>query len=161
MARSLAAVTGAGFARVQFPPDLLPSDLTGSSFLDPRRGDLVFRPGPIFTDVLLADEVNRAPPKTQAALLEAMQERQVTADGETRALPPSFVVLATQNPVEFEGTYPLPEAQLDRFAVRLSVGYPDEASEVELLRRRARREAPEPVLEQVLTLAELGELQGA
>jgi len=161
IARSLAAVTGASFARIQFTPDLLPADLTGSSFFDQRTADLVFRPGPIFANVLLADEVNRAPPKTQAALLEAMQERQVTTDGTTRALPAPFVVIATQNPVEFEGTYPLPEAQLDRFAIRLAVGYPDEGAELELLRRRSRREAAEPTLEPVLTLAELDALRAA
>jgi MoxR-like ATPase len=122
VARSFAAVTGLRFARVQFTPDLMPSDVTGSSIFDQRRSDFEFRPGPIFTNLLLADEINRAPPKTQAALLEAMQERQVTIEGETRPLAPPFVVLATQNPIEYEGTYPLPEAQLDRFLLRVGVG---------------------------------------
>jgi MoxR-like ATPase len=161
MARSLAAVTGARFARVQFTPDLLPSDLTGSSFYDQRRTDLVFRPGPIFTNVLLGDEVNRAPPKTQAALLEAMQERQVTGDDGTRPLPRPFLVLATQNPIEFEGTYPLPEAQLDRFMIRLAVGYPDADAEWELLRRRSERVADDPELRQVVGLEELQAMQAA
>jgi len=161
LARSLAAVTGADFARVQFTPDLLPGDLTGSAFYDQREADLVFRPGPVFTNVLLADEVNRAPPKTQAALLEAMQERQVTTDGETRPLAAPFIVIATQNPVEFEGTYPLPEAQLDRFGVRLDVGYPDAAAEEELLRRRSEREEADPELRQVVGLQELRGMQAA
>jgi MoxR-like ATPase len=161
IARSFAAATGAAFARVQFTPDLLPSDLTGSSFFDQRSADLVFRPGPIFTNVLLADEVNRAPPKTQAALLEAMQERQVTTDDRTRPLPPPFLVIATQNPVEFEGTYPLPEAQLDRFLLRVAVGYPDATDEWELLRRRSEREAPEPALARVLDLDELRTMQSS
>ena len=114
-ARSFAQVCRLEFARVQFTPDLMPSDITGSSIFDQRAGEFEFRPGPIFTNLLLADEINRAPPKTQAALLEAMQERQVTIDGETHPLAPPFLVLATQNPIEYEGTYPLPEAQLDRF----------------------------------------------
>ena len=123
-ARSFAEVTGLRFARVQFTPDLLPSDVTGSSIWNQRDAEFAFRAGPIFTNILLADEINRAPPKTQAALLEAMQERQVSTDGETRVLEPPFLVLATQNPIEYEGTYPLPEAQLDRFLLRLRVGYP-------------------------------------
>jgi MoxR-like ATPase len=127
MARSFAAVTGLRFARVQFTPDLMPSDVTGSSIYDQRSGELRFQPGPIFTHVLLGDEINRAPPKTQAALLEAMQERQVTSEDGTRALERPFLVLATQNPIEYEGTYPLPEAQLDRFLVRIRVGYPTAA----------------------------------
>src|SRR5213075_1737885 len=121
------------FTRIQFTPDLLPSDVTGSSIYDQRRGDFEFRPGPIFTNLLLADEINRAPPKTQAALLEAMQERQVTSEGETRPLEPPFLVIATQNPIEYEGTYPLPEAQLDRFAIRLDLGYPPLAEEAKML----------------------------
>ena len=124
MARALAASLGATFKRVQLTPDLLPNDITGVQVYDPRTAEFLFRPGPVFTNVLLADEVNRATPRTQSALLECMGERQVTTGGETRALPRPFVVLATQNPVEYEGTYPLPEAQLDRFLLRLSVGYP-------------------------------------
>ncbi|MGZ6672016.1 MAG: AAA family ATPase, partial [Solirubrobacteraceae bacterium] len=124
MARSFAAATGLRFGRVQFTPDLLPSDVTGSSVFDQRTASFEFRPGPVFCNLLLGDEINRAPPKTQAALLEAMEERQVTADDGTHALDRPFLVLATQNPIEYEGTYPLPEAQLDRFLVRLRVGYP-------------------------------------
>src|SRR5690348_6933765 len=125
MARSFAQVASMEFSRIQFTPDLMPSDVTGSSVYNQRDADFEFRPGPIFTNLLLADEINRAPPKTQAALLEAMQERQVTSEGTTRRLAPPFLVLATQNPIEYEGTYPLPEAQLDRFLLRMSVGYPD------------------------------------
>ena len=139
MARSFAAVTGLRFTRVQFTPDLMPSDITGSAIYDQRTGDLRFQPGPIFTHVLLGDEINRAPPKTQAALLEAMQERQVTSEDGTRELERPFLVLATQNPIEYEGTYPLPEAQLDRFLLRIAVGYPDRAAELELLGRRLER----------------------
>jgi MoxR-like ATPase len=123
MARSIARVLGLNFARVQFTPDLLPSDLTGALALDPATRELAFRPGPVFTNVLLADELNRTPPKTQAALLEAMGEYQVSSDGVTRPLPEPFVVLATDNPIEYEGTFPLPEAQLDRFTARLRIGY--------------------------------------
>jgi MoxR-like ATPase len=133
MARSFAQVCSMGFSRIQFTPDLMPSDVTGSSIYNQRDADFQFRPGPIFANLLLADEINRAPPKTQAALLEAMQERQVTTEGETRPLPRPFVVLATQNPVEFEGTYPLPEAQVDRFTMRLSLGYPSAAGEADML----------------------------
>jgi MoxR-like ATPase len=124
LARALAASLGATFKRVQFTPDLLPNDVTGVQVYDPHRTEFVFRPGPVFTNILLADEVNRATPRTQSALLECMGERQVTTGGETRPLPRPFLVLATQNPVEYEGTYPLPEAQLDRFLLRLSIGYP-------------------------------------
>src|SRR6187200_1914523 len=120
MARSFAQATGLGFGRIQFTPDLMPSDVTGSSIYNQRTADFEFRPGPIFTNLLLADEINRAPPKTQAALLEAMQEHQVTSEGLTRRLERPFLVLATQNPIEHEGTYPLPEAQLDRFLLRIS-----------------------------------------
>src|ERR1051325_10309274 len=129
MARSFAQVTSMEFSRIQFPPDLMPSDGTGSSIYNQRDADFEFRPGPIFANLLLADEINRAPPKTQAALLEAMQERQVTTEGETRRLGPPFLVMATQNPIEYEGTYPLPEAQLDRFLLRMSVGYPERQDE--------------------------------
>src|SRR5215211_2701318 len=127
IARSFAQVFDIRFARIQFTPDLMPSDVTGSSVYNQRTGDFEFRPGPIFTNLLLGDEINRAPPKTQAALLEAMQERQVTIEGRTNALEPPFLVIATQNPIEYEGTYPLPEAQLDRFLLRTSIGYPDRA----------------------------------
>src|SRR5215218_5682864 len=125
MARSFAQVASMDFARIQFTPDLMPTDVTGSSIYNQRERDFEFRPGPIFANLLLADEINRAPPKTQAALLEAMQERQVTIEGTTHLLAPPFLVLATQNPIEYEGTYPLPEAQLDRFMLRIGVGYPE------------------------------------
>jgi len=132
LADATARALGLEFRRMQFTPDMLPSDITGTMTL--RGGDLTFRPGPVFTNLLLADEVNRTPPKTQAALLEAMQERQVSVEGTPRPLPDPFIVVATQNPIEYEGTYPLPEAQLDRFLVKLDVGYPDEAGEVAMLR---------------------------
>ena len=135
--RSLAAALDLRFGRAQFTPDLMPTDLTGVSMLDEARREFVFRPGPIFTDLLLADEINRAPAKTQAALLEAMQERQVTVDGVTHRLPPAFTVFASQNPVEYEGTYPLPEAQLDRFLLKIVVDYPPEAAERAILDRYA------------------------
>src|SRR5207248_3765522 len=121
--------TSLDFSRIQFTPDLMPSDVTGSSVFNQREADFEFRPGPIFADLLLADEINRAPPKTQAALLEAMQERQVTSEGTTRVLEPPFLVIATQNPIEYEGTYPLPEAQLDRFLLRARIGYPSRDDE--------------------------------
>lgn len=145
-ARSLAAALGLDFRRVQCTPDLLPSDITGSSVFDPGTATFEFRPGPVFTGLLLADEINRTAPKTQSALLEAMAERQVTVDGSTHALPEPFFVVATSNPVEYEGTYPLPEAQLDRFMVRLAVGYPGPDAEVDVLQRRlARRTEWAPV----------------
>jgi MoxR-like ATPase len=159
MARSFAAVTGLRFARVQFTPDLMPSDVTGSAIYDQRTGELRFQAGPIFTHVLLGDEINRAPPKTQAALLEAMQERQVTSEDGTRELERPFLVLATQNPIEYEGTYPLPEAQLDRFLLRISVGYPDRASELELLGRRMERGRDEVELDRVVDRDELLAMQ--
>jgi MoxR-like ATPase len=161
IARSFAQVTGMDFARVQFTPDLMPSDVTGSSIFNQRTSDFEFRPGPIFTNLLLADEINRAPPKTQAALLEAMQERQVTIEGKTHLLARPFVVLATQNPIEYEGTYPLPEAQLDRFLLRIGVGYPDREGEAEVLRRRMERRADELDLAPVLDPAGLVEMQRA
>ena len=142
-ARSFAQVLSMRFTRIQFTPDLMPSDVTGSSIWNQRDGDFEFRPGPIFTNLLLADEINRAPPKTQAALLEAMQERQVTIEGETHALEPPFLVIATQNPIEYEGTYPLPEAQLDRFLLRTAFGYPDHGHELEVLNRRIERQVDE------------------
>ena len=131
MAGAVAGALGVDFRRVQFTPDMLPSDLTGTMTL--RGGELVFHEGPVFTNLLLADEINRTPPKTQAALLEAMQERQVSVDGRPRPLPDPFLVVATQNPIEYEGTYPLPEAQLDRFLVKVDVGYPPEADELAML----------------------------
>jgi len=150
MARSFAQVMEMQFRRIQFTPDLMPSDITGSSTYDQRSGDFIFRPGPVFTNLLLADEINRAPAKTQAALLEAMQERQVTIEGETRALTEPFLVIATQNPIEYEGTYPLPEAQLDRFLVRLSIGYPSRDQQNTILQQRAGRGADEVILNRVI-----------
>ena len=161
IARSFAQVTGMTFSRVQFTPDLMPADVTGSSIYNQQRGDFEFRPGPIFANVLLSDEINRAPPKTQAALLEAMQERQVTIEGETRPLEPPFVVLATQNPIEYEGTYPLPEAQLDRFMLRIGVGYPSREHEWEMLERRIERAEDEVELYQVVNRESVLEMQRA
>jgi MoxR-like ATPase len=157
----LAQVTRIGFNRIQFTPDLMPSDVTGSSIWNQRDADFEFRPGPIFTNLLLADEINRAPPKTQAALLEAMQERQVTIEGVTHPLARPFIVLATQNPIEYEGTYPLPEAQLDRFLLRVSFGYPARRDEWEVLARRLERGEDEVELEPVIDGPMLLELQGA
>ena len=142
-ARSFAQTLSMQFARIQFTPDLMPSDVTGSSIWNQRDSEFEFRPGPVFTNLLLGDEINRAPPKTQAALLEAMQERQVTIEGVTHPLGPPFLVIATQNPIEYEGTYPLPEAQLDRFLLRTAFGYPDREDEVEVLGRRIERQADE------------------
>jgi MoxR-like ATPase len=143
IARSFAQATTLGFSRIQFTPDLMPSDVTGSSIFNQQTADFEFRPGPIFANILLSDEINRAPPKTQAALLEAMQERQVTIEGTTHPLERPFLVLATQNPIEYEGTYPLPEAQLDRFLIRLGVGYPEREDEWQVLVRRMEREVDE------------------
>src|ERR671930_11673 len=154
----LASLLGLKFARVQFTPDLMPSDITGTSVLNMRTREFEFRPGPIFTQILLADEINRATPKTQAALLEAMQERQVTVDGVTYPLPEPFFVLATQNPIELEGTFPLPEAQLDRFLLRLSIGYPSEADEKDIV-RRFRTANPLDELPAVVEAAELAAMQ--
>ena len=161
IARSFAAVTGLRFARVQFTPDLMPSDVTGSAVYDQRTGDLRFQPGPIFTHILLGDEINRAPPKTQAALLEAMQERQVTSEDGTGQLERPFLVLATQNPIEYEGTYPLPEAQLDRFLMRIGVGYPDRTAELELLARRLERRRDDVELNTIVDREELLAMQRA
>ena len=160
-ARSFAEVTGLRFARVQFTPDLLPSDVTGSSIWNQRDAEFAFRAGPIFTNILLADEINRAPPKTQAALLEAMQERQVSTDGETRTLEPPFLVLATQNPIEYEGTYPLPEAQLDRFLLRTGFGYPTADAEWEMIDRRLERGVDDVVLQSVVDRETLLAMQRA
>ncbi len=172
-ARSIATAAGLSYSRVQFTPDVLPADITGAAVLDLVTREATFRPGPIFASLVLADEINRAPAKTQAALLEAMQERQTTADGETHLLPRPFLVIATQNPIESEGTYPLPEAQLDRFILRTTIGLPERADELEILRRRLERQVDEvplsPVmngdtflavqrsLEQVQVTAEMGE----
>jgi MoxR-like ATPase len=161
IARAFAQVTSIGFTRIQFTPDLMPSDVTGSSIFNQRESDFEFRPGPIFTNLLLADEINRAPPKTQAALLEAMQERQVTIEGNTRPLARPFLVLATQNPIEYEGTYPLPEAQLDRFLLRIGVGYPAREDEWDVLERRLERAADEIELDPVVGRDELLEMQEA
>lgn len=158
-ARSLAQALGLDFTRAQFTPDLLPSDLTGSFVFDQSRSDFDFRPGPVFTGLLLADEINRTPPKTQAALLEAMQERQVTVEGRTFGLPEPFHVLATANPVEYEGTYPLPEAQLDRFLTRVSFGYPSAADELGVLTRRMERQQEATVLDAVTDPAGLLAMQ--
>jgi MoxR-like ATPase len=149
-ARSFAQALGIGFRRLQFTPDLLPADVTGSFIYDQRSHDFAFRPGPVFTNLLLADEINRTPPKTQAALLEAMQEKQVSVEGTTYRLDPPFHVLATANPIEYEGTYPLPEAQLDRFMLRVSFGYPERDEEWSVLRRRMARRREEAVLEPVV-----------
>ena len=154
-------MSGLGFARAQFTPDLMPADITGSSVFDQRDGTFSFQPGPVFTNLLLADEVNRASPKTQAALLEAMQERQVTVDGVTRKLQLPFLVVATQNPIELEGTYPLPEAQLDRFMLRASVGYPGPDDEWDMLARRLERRADEVELRAVVSRDELVLMQEA
>jgi MoxR-like ATPase len=155
IARSFAATLGLDFTRVQFTPDLLPADLLGSTVYDMQSGRFEFRPGPIFTNLLLADEINRTPPKTQAALLEAMAEGQVSIDGATHRLPKPFIVLATDNPIEYEGTYPLPEAQLDRFAVRLELRYLSERDEASMLRRRLDRGSAEPTVNQVVDAHDL------
>ncbi|MGE2690468.1 AAA family ATPase [Mycolicibacterium pulveris] len=155
IARSFAAALGLQFKRVQFTPDLLPADLLGSTVYDMQSGRFEFRAGPIFTNLLLADEINRTPPKTQAALLEGMAERQVSIDGVTHRLPAPFIVLATDNPIEYEGTYPLPEAQLDRFTIRLELSYLSEPEEVSMLRRRIDRGSTEPVVQQVVDADEL------
>jgi MoxR-like ATPase len=155
IARSFAAALGLDFTRVQFTPDLLPADLLGSTVYDMQSGRFDFRPGPIFTNLLLADEINRTPPKTQAALLEAMAEGQVSIDGATHRLPQPFIVLATDNPIEYEGTYPLPEAQLDRFAVRLELRYLSERDEASMLRRRLDRGSAEATVSQVVDAHDL------
>jgi len=161
IARSFATVTGTGFSRVQFTPDLMPSDVTGASIFNQRTAEFEFRPGPVFTNVLLADEINRAPPKTQAALLEAMAERQVTIEDRTRKLERPFLVLATQNPIEYEGTYPLPEAQLDRFLIRMRIGYPSADEERDILERRLERREDEAQLRPVVDRAGLIAMQRA
>jgi MoxR-like ATPase len=160
-ARSFAQVLSIRFARIQFTPDLMPADVTGSSIWNQRDGDFEFRPGPIFTNLLLSDEINRAPPKTQAALLEAMQERQVTIEGVTHVLEPPFLVIATQNPIEYEGTYPLPEAQLDRFLLRTAFGYPTREGEVDVLARRIERESDDVELRSLVDRETLLAMQRA
>ena len=159
MARSFAHVLGLQFTRIQFTPDLLPADVTGAPLYDQRTGDIVFRPGPVFTNLLLADEINRTPPKTQAALLEAMAEQQVTVDGQSRPLPQPFIVLATDNPIEYEGTYPLPEAQLDRFLLRTRLGYLPPEEEASMLRQRLEQAGQVPGLRAVVDAQGLLELR--
>jgi MoxR-like ATPase len=159
MAKCLARGSGLVFKRVQFTPDLLPADITGTYVLDRKSGDFMLRKGPIFTNILLADEINRSPPKTQAALLEAMQERQTTLEGDRIDLPAPFVVFATQNPIEYEGTYPLPEAQIDRFIMKLEIGYPTKDDEVEILKRRGARKMEEVKINEILNPRDIIELQ--
>jgi MoxR-like ATPase len=161
IARSFAQVTSMEFARIQFMPDLMPSDVTGSSIFNQRTSGFEFRPGPIFTNLVLADEINRAPPRTQAALLEAMAERQVSSEGITRPLATPFLVIATQNPIEFEGTYPLPEAQLDRFLLRLAIGYPQLEDETAMLLARRDRRADEVALEPLIDVETFRSMQRA
>ncbi|WP_020574242.1 AAA family ATPase [Actinopolymorpha alba] len=160
-ARTLAQALGVDFRRIQFTPDLLPADVTGSLLYDQRSHDFTFRRGPVFTNLLLADEINRTPPKTQAALLEAMQEKQVSVEGTTYPLPAPFHVLATANPIEYEGTYPLPEAQLDRFLLRVSFGYPEAEEELDVLHRRMARRQEEVVIPAVVDSATLVGMQAA
>ena len=161
IARCFAQVLGIDFKRIQFTPDLLPTDITGSHIFNRDRGEFVLAPGPIFANIILADEINRATPKTQSALLEAMQEGQVTISGDTLTLPQPFVVIATQNPIEYEGTFPLPEAQLDRFMIRLSVGYPTEVEEIEILQRRLDRQQDEITLDMLSSAEELLAMRAA
>ena len=159
LARSFAMSMGCNFSRIQFTPDLLPADITGTYIYNVKNADFDLRRGPVFTNVLLADEINRAPPKTQAALLESMQERQITLDGKTHQLRDPFIVIATQNPIEYEGVYPLPEAQLDRFLVKLSLGYPSKVEEVEIMKRRMARAHEEVSLEPVVDTRQILDLQ--
>lgn len=158
-AKTFSSAMGCKFTRVQFTPDLLPADITGTYVYSQKTGDFKLLKGPIFTDVLLADEINRAPPKTQAALLEAMQERQTTLEGETYPLERPFLVLATQNPIEYEGTYPLPEAQIDRFIMRLSVGYPDEGEEQEILNRMEHGDISDIKINKIVSPAQIIDMQ--
>jgi MoxR-like ATPase len=161
IARCFAQVLGISFKRIQFTPDLLPTDITGSHIFNRDRGEFVLSPGPIFANIILADEINRATPKTQSALLEAMQESQVSISGETLPLPQPFVVIATQNPIEYEGTFPLPEAQLDRFMIRLAVGYPTDVEEIEILQRRLDRRHDEITLDMLSSAEELLAMRAA
>jgi MoxR-like ATPase len=158
IARSFATVLGLDFRRIQFTPDLLPGDITGGYIFNRNRNEFELRKGPVFANIILADEINRASPKTQSALLEAMQEGQVTLEGETMLLPEPFLVLATQNPIEYEGTFPLPEAQLDRFILKLTVGYPNVDEEREILRRRRERRQDEAILSKVTEASQLIEM---
>ncbi|CAG1002386.1 Magnesium-chelatase 38 kDa subunit [Anaerolineales bacterium] len=161
IARSFAAALGLDFKRIQFTPDLLPGDITGGYIFNRTKNKFELRQGPVFTNILLADEINRASPKTQSALLEAMQEGQVTMEGESLKLPDPFIVLATQNPIEYEGTFPLPEAQLDRFMLKLTVGYPSLEEEKEILQRRRKRKQDELVLRQITKPSQLVEMRAA
>ncbi len=161
MARCLASVMACKFSRIQFTPDLLPADIIGTYVFNQKTGEFYLRKGPIFANIVLGDEINRAPPKTQSALLEAMQERQVTIEGETHGLEEPFVVIATQNPIEYEGTYPLPAAQLDRFLIRLNIGYPEKDEEIEILKRRIRRKSDQFTLVPVVSAEEVIEMQKA
>ncbi len=161
MAKSFSAALGCEFKRVQFTPDLLPADITGTYFFDRRSGEFVLRKGPVFTNLLLADEINRAPPKTQAALLEAMQEKQTTLEGETHPLARPFLVIATQNPIEYEGTYPLPEAQIDRFLMRIGIGYPSREQEEEILARRLARKRDDVAIARKANPEQVIAMQGA
>ncbi len=161
MANSFSRAIGCNFKRVQFTPDLLPADITGTFILNRQTSQFELRKGPIFTNILLADEINRAPPKTQSALLEAMQECQVTLEGETHRLPRPFLVVATQNPIEYEGTYPLPEAQIDRFLMRLSIGYPSKDGEKDILKRRRARKTDDIQLNAVSNPQQILEMQAA
>ncbi|MBN2547826.1 MAG: MoxR family ATPase [Anaerolineales bacterium] len=161
LAKSLAAALGLDFKRIQFTPDLLPGDITGSYWFDRQQNCFELRRGPIFTHIVLADEINRASPKTQSALLEAMQELQVTLEGETMRLPEPFIVIATQNPIEYEGTFPLPEAQLDRFLVKLTIGYPSLEDEQEILRRRRERKRDDVPIQKVCDVETLLGMQQA
>ena len=154
MAKSLAAVLGLQFKRIQFTTDLLPSDITGGYIYDRSKSNFILRKGPLFANIILADEINRASPKTQSALLEAMQERQVTLEGETMPLPEPFIVIGTQNPIEYEGTFPLPESQLDRFMIKVKVGYPSGEEELDILERRRERKKDEFTLDQIATAKE-------
>ena len=159
LARSFAMSMGCSFSRIQFTPDLLPTDITGTYIYNVKTSEFELRKGPVFTNVLLADEINRAPPKTQAALLESMQERQITLDGKTHHLQDPFIVIATQNPIEYEGVYPLPEAQIDRFLVRLQLGYPSRTEEIEIVKRRMQRGQEEIILDPVADSNIILELQ--
>ncbi len=161
IARSFATVLGLGFKRIQFTPDLLPGDITGGYVLDRKENKFQLRQGPIFTNIMLADEINRASPKTQSALLEAMQEGQVTLEGKSMPLPDPFLVMATQNPIEYEGTFPLPEAQLDRFMLKLSIGYPGIADEREILNRRRIRRREDVELKAVMSASKILKLRNA
>ena len=161
MAHCFSQVLGCNFRRIQFTPDLLPADITGTYVFNQKEMTFNLRKGPIFTNILLTDEINRAPPKTQAALLEAMQEKQVTLEGETYPLDEPFIVMATQNPIEYEGTYPLPEAQLDRFLVKLEVGYPTRKQEIEILERRKERKTDEFTLKKIVNTEKVVEMQKA